>query len=532
MFLDARRVEPGKTLDCDICIVGGGAAGITLAREFNQNGMQVILLESGALRYNKKTQALYKGENTGLHYELDTTRTRYFGGSTNCWGGWCRPLSEMDFSQRKWVANSGWPIPRSELEPYYQRAHAVANVLPGEYDPERWLARQKNPNLSILRFASNRVETRIAQLSPCPRFGREYREELKQSDNVRLFFNANITGFRANPNGTQIERVDVACLNRNHFSVTAKTFVLATGGIENARLLLLSNDVQKEGLGNQHDLVGRFFMEHPRIVTGEIEFFKDIRPDLYDTGYAYFNSPVIASLALSPDTQRQEQLLNYHAYIEAMYEGEDSEGARELKDLYIKLRRGEIPERFVSMTGHILRDLPQVYKYFKGKRLRAERYMRTHKLVNILEPEPNPESRITLSNARDALGLQQVRMNWMLTPKVHNTLLRSQQIIGEELERAGIGRLKIDPALEAGEWGGPVEWVWHHMGSTRMDPDPRKGVVDTDCKLHGVSNLYVAGSSVYPTVSADTPTLTVIALALRIADHIKNKMKSGHSVAT
>ncbi len=533
MFLDARRVESGKQLEADICIVGGGAAGITLAREFNHGGAKVILLESGGLRQHRKTQALYKGENTGLNYELDTTRTRFFGGSTNCWGGWCRPLSELDFSPREWVNNSGWPIERQTLEPYYERAHHVANIIPGEYDPETWLkkARQTNPDLELLRFSSDRVETRIAQLTPTPRFGREYREELRQSDNVQLYFRANISGFRTNAEGNRVERVDVVCLNGNHFTVKAKTFVLATGGIENARLLLLSNDVHKNGLGNQNDLVGRFFMEHPRIVTGEIEFFKDIRPDLYDTGYAYFNAPVIASLGLSPDTQRQEQLLNYHAYVEAIYEGEDSQGAQDLKDLYVRLRKQDVPPEIFSMLGHIARDLPQVYKYFVGKRLRAEKYMRTHKLVNILEPEPHGESRITLSNSRDALGLNRVRMNWMLTPKVHRTLLRSQQIIGEELERAGIGRLKIDPALEEGEWGGPVEWVWHHMGSTRMDPDPKKGVVDTDCRVHGVANLYVAGSSVYPTVSADTPTLTVIALALRMADHIKAGLRMRPSKA-
>lgn len=526
MFLDARRIERDSKISADICIVGAGAAGITLAKEFDNSGLKVILLESGGLHRDRKTQSLYDGENVGLNYELDSTRSRFFGGSTNCWGGWCKPLSHHDYAERDWIDHSGWPISRDSMNPYYDRASYVANIKKNHFDPDEWLAEIEKPELEILKFDSDRVGTSIAQLSPTPRFGREYREDLKGSTNVDVIFRANIDYFHTDANGTEVKYVNVNCINSNQFTVHAKQFILATGGIENARLLLLSDDVMKCGLGNQNDMVGRFFMEHPKISTGEIEFYGQTNPDLYDTDYSYFNAPVIASLALSDKTQQEEGLLNYHSYIQALYEGEDSEGARDLRDLYVRLRKQDIPPETLKMMLNITKDLPSVYKFVVGKRLRAERFMRGHRLVNILEPEPNAESRVTLSNSRDPFGLQRVKMNWLLTEKVRYTLLRSQQIIDEELQKAGIGRLKIDPDLLEGGWGGEIEWVWHHMGTTRMNPDPKQGVVDTDCKLHGVKNLHVAGSSVYPTVSRDTPTLTVIALALRLADHLKSAMKT------
>ena len=464
---------------------------------------------------------MYDGDILGQHYELSESRSRFYGGGSNCWGGFCHPLSEQDFQSRSWVANSGWPLNLNELAPYYSRAHEVCGIRDSFYDIEQWLKELNDDYLQPLPFNGNRVVTEILQLAPKRRLGMKYRKLLKHSQNITLYLHANTTHIQANEQGDKIQHVDVATLNGKHFQVKAKTFILATGGIENARMLLLSDDVHKNGLGNSNDLVGRYFMEHPRIYSGKIHFNRPFNPDFYDPGYCYFHLPIAASLILSDETRKREELLGYKAYIEVMYKGESSPGAVAFLDIYHELRKNALPKKMGMKMWMVIKDLPNIYKFIVGKRLRNKRYVDYYRLVNILEPEAMAASRVRLSDKKDCLGLRKVALDWSLSKNVTKTLLRSQKIIDEELRDSGIGYLEIEPSLEAGELPDSIDWVWHHMGTTRMNPDPEKGVVDTDCRVHGLNNLYVAGSSVFPTPGYDTPTIDLIALAIRLADKFK-----------
>lgn len=523
MFIDSRKIDNQSVIDTDICIIGSGAAGIALAVEFDGGPQKVIVLEGAGFIRSKTSQALYEGEVVGLNYELSTSRDRHYGGSTNSWGGYCRPLKEFDFSARDWTENSGWPLNYHELNPFYKRACTLCNTRHDAYDPEKWLKEIDKKHLKLFPFSGGRIETEIYQRTPTRKLGKEYRRQLNKSSNVTIYLHANAKKFRVSENASEVSHVDVATLSGREFSVRARTFILATGGIENARLLLLSDDVMKEGLGNQNDLVGRYFMEHPQVYSGILKFNKPFNPDFYDISYTYFQIPVMAGLSLSTKTMREEKLLGYKAYIEAVIQGEDSPGIRNFRDMYLDFRKQEIPKNLLKKIWSSAKEIPGIYKFILGKRLRYRKYFSHYRLNNIIEPTPNKDSRVSLNHSTDVLGLRKVKLDWKLSPLVQKTLLRAHQIIDEEMRKSNLGYLEIDPVLEQGGIPEPITWVWHHMGTTRMDPAPKKGVVDTDCRVHGVSNLYVAGSSVFPTVGNDAPTLTLIALAIKLADHLKNQ---------
>ena len=535
MFMDARVIPTNTEIETDLCIIGAGAAGITLALEFCNQPMRVCLLEGGQIDYSENIQSLYKGEYIGrLPYpSLDATRSRFFGGSTNFWGGWCRPLEEIDFQQRSWVPYSGWPFTKAELDPYYERAYTVCQLDSSEYDPAYWVNKFNRDNLRVLPFDTTQAVTVISQYSPPTRFGRDYRQELEQASNLDIYLQANVVEIHTTETGREVTRVRVMSLEKNSFWVSAKVFVLATGGIENARLLLASNTVQDAGLGNQHDLVGRFFMEHPRLTSGTIELTTpELYTDLYDVTYTYSRASVAAHLAVAEEAQTNNQLLNFKASITSIFHGDDSSGSGALKHLYRRIRDGKSP--IVAHPEHpdlglmknircVLSDIGNVASTLYCRYARPRQRVKRYELVSIVEPEPNRDSRLTLMTKRDRLGVPKVQLDWRLSPSVKRTIRRSQEIISEELEHRGLGCIKNELSDDDTTWPSTLLWCWHHMGTTRMHKDPKQGVVDAQCRIHGVGNLYIAGSSVFPTAGKDTPTLTIVALAIRLADHIKDK---------
>ena len=270
MIVDAHSLEIDSSLTADVCIVGAGVAGIVLARELIGQDVRVCLLESGGFSQNPETQSLAAGENVGFpYYPLDTARARQLGGSSNLWhvsmgatgvGARLRPLDPIDFETRDWVPFSGWPFNRMHLEPYYKRAQTICKVEPATFDVNDWEDRAARPRLPL---AGSDVQTIIYKVGNRDVFARDYPEEVSRAENVTIFLHASVLEVETNATADQVTRVRVGVLNGPRFYVTAKVFILAAGGIEVPRLLLLSNKVQKNGLANQNDLVGRFFMEHP-----------------------------------------------------------------------------------------------------------------------------------------------------------------------------------------------------------------------------------------------------------------------------
>lgn len=527
MFIDAREVPDTTTVATEVCIVGAGAAGITLARELSDTPFRVCVLESGGFEYAPDTQDLYAGRSIGVPYgELDATRLRYFGGTTNHWGGWCRPLEPIDFEHREWIPYSGWPFSKQALDPFYRRAQTVCQLGSYRYDAA-FLEEAASYN-RLLPLDPERVATIAWQFSPPTRFGQTYRHELASARNLSVYLNANVVNLETNDSARKLTRVSVATLTGNRLFVEPKILVLSAGGIENARLLLLSNDREIAGLGNRHDLVGRFFMEHPSFYSGVI------MPSERDSTFwsAYLSDwassetgprpEVYGGLSLSRTVQERERLLGYSASLHIAPQVRP-EGWQALKRLLRPVWGGEISDDLVSDLRRVLADLDEIVAAAYQK-LRPERPVEMLQIHNAAQQAPNPDSRVSLDEQRDPLGLPRPRLDWRLTALDKYTIRRSQEILAGELGRAGLGRLKLELPKDDTTWPSDLHYGNHHIGTTRMSDDPKWGVVDGNCCVHGIDNLYVAGSSVFPTSGYAPPTLTIVALALRLADHIKHKL--------
>jgi choline dehydrogenase-like flavoprotein len=536
MFVDARRLDDGSSIQAEVCIIGGGVAGITLALELGGRGIRTCVLESGGFTPDRATRDLYRGENIGLPYRFaDGCRSRFLGGSSNCWGGECRPMDEQDFASRDWVPYSGWPFAKSELLPYYDRSHEILRIGPNRFDTEFWVAAIGRADVRRIPFVTDEVVDGVSQFSAPLRFGEFYRNDLGKSHDVTVFLYANAVDIETDANGTKVQSVKLATLTGRTARVTAIVFVLAAGGIENARLLLVSNKNQPAGLGNHNDLVGRFFMDHPRLTSGQLRFHQTwAHNKLYDDSYSYhnevvsaFDTCISAQLMLASDVQAREKLLNAHVRLVTTFFGAESEAANAL--IRIKHRMEQkappgrgLPRDLLALVAHPIDSAGFIAAHY----LRLRSLVRGCRFLAIVEPVPDPESRVTLSEQRDQLGMNRVSVKWRLDPLVRRTFDRNFALVARELSRAGVADVSLDPEIEGGEWPDSFsqEGTWHHMGTTRMHDSPKLGVVDRHCRVHGIKNLYVSGGSVLPTAGGIFPTITIIALALRLTDHVAKEL--------
>ena len=526
MIDDLRSVLDGTAFPCDLCVIGAGAAGIAIARRFAGHRASVVVLESGGFELESATQQLYDFENVGLP-RSPLTRLRYFGGTTGEWDNRCAPLSASDFAPRPWIDHSGWPLSLDELEPYYAAAHDVCGLKLNVYD-------ESLPAILDARMPSldgSKLRNQFWQFSPGPpvRFGTAYRQELAASTTVRVLLHANATNIQVTPNGTAVEHVEARTLEGVTVRIRPRFVVLCCGGIENARLLLLSNRVEPQGLGNRRDLVGRYFMEHPRTECGVVAA-RD--PYWLETTYSgYWRPPpdgahFLAGVALSPAAQAREEVLSCAAVFN--YD-EPFSGTEALRRLFHRASGGDSTAQDIARdVWRAMDDLGEVVINARRKFLLPGRdiYRRPQAITMTCDVEqaPNPDSRVTLSSERDALGQPRARIDWRITDLERRTVQALATAIGEEFGRLNVGRVKLPEWLIDRHAPAAFREVHHHMGTTRMAPGPESGVVSRDSQVFGIANLYVAGSSVFPTGGHVNPTLTIVALSLRLADHLASQL--------
>lgn len=255
MILDLHDLEPGAELTADLCIVGAGIAGLSLAREFLDTRLQVVVVESGGAHGDGGANLLNAGEIAGRpFFSLEYGRTRGFGGTSELWAGQCTPLDRCDFAPRFWVPHSGWQIAWEDLGSYYRRANVVFAL------PEDTFADPARTPVPIARLgaAPDRLVPHVSVFSPRRYLGRELRDTLTGKNHVRALVNATLTRLAASENGARVDHAQVQSLHGQRATVRARTFVLACGALENARLLLASNRQESCGLGNRRDQVGRY----------------------------------------------------------------------------------------------------------------------------------------------------------------------------------------------------------------------------------------------------------------------------------
>ena len=498
MELDARTLD-APLLDADVCIVGAGPAGLTVARQLASRNRRVVILESGGRDHEPAAQMLNDGTTTGDAYAgPGATRHRQAGGTAQAWNTWFggevgakyAPLDALDFEAREWWPLSGWPFGRAELDAYYERAHVLCGLGPATYRSEDWESTDR-PRLAL---ASGPLTTSVYQFGAARAFTEVHLEAIRKSRNVLLCLNATAVRLEAAADGRSVTHARAASLGGRALRVRASRFVVAAGGIENARLLLLAG--QLHGLGIASSMVGRCFMEHPRDVScrlvpadprmfGQCGFY-----DLHRTA----GGVVVGRLMLTDEVRRRERLPAVSIT---------------LQPLVRTLRWPAAESLRVRVLGERARQ-----RLGWSRTARPGRRFAAFELLINLEQAPDPENRIVLGAARDPFDLPRITVHWQWRAFDRQNLDRIHAVVVDALQGSGVGRVEVTPGLA------PDPNAHHHMGTTRMHSDPRHGVVDADARVHGVANLFVAGSSVFPTGGFANPTLTIVALALRLAEHL------------
>lgn len=514
MHIDLRSLADNLVVQGDICIIGAGVAGITLAREFANTNYKVLLLEGGGFEYDQRVQKLYDGEIHGQQYfPLMSSRLHYFGGTSNHWGGLCSTLDEIDFTYREWVPDSGWPISKTNLTPYYKKALPILDLGPYEFEAQYWISNRHS--FSPIPIDTNYFSNKIFQWSRPTRFSEKFKDELVHSSNIFLYTYANATNIKTDEKGNLITEVVAKNYTGKTTIFRASYFILAANALQNARLLLASTDKNKDGLGNSNKLVGKYFMEHPEIKIGELWFKSRFPLDMYK-----WTEKIRAELAITPYQQKKLQTLN--ATIGLRFLSED-------KNRISNVQAWSRKDPRQSMYLYQTQELNKPVEGFFSRHFSIKQKFAAYGIHIRMEQAPNIDSKVYLiKDELDSLGMPKLALKWSFTSIDKRTLLKVTKLLALQIGKANVGRVKLeDFLLDENDLRMPptVSSGWHHMGTTKMHANPKKGVVDKNCRLHELNNLFVAGASCFPTVGCAPPTLSIVALTIRLSDHLKKLLK-------
>ncbi len=403
---------------------------------------------------------------------------------------------------------------RAELDRYYARAQPLVELGPYRYDADYWIAQDARRERLPLDAAV--VQEKMWQFSPPTRFGSRYRAAIVGAPNVQLYTHANVCEVVPNEAVTAVESLVVRHFGGATQQVRARRYVLACCTLQTVRLLLASNRRAPAGLGNRHGQVGRCFMEHLEMPVGRVAMLRPQSMQLY--AFDWGATKARAELVLSAAQQRALGVLNASAALEPI-----ADDGREAVSTF----EGESPEEveaFRRETKDGLTDAMRAeYSATPPHDAASVRARPFFTLVTRQEQAPNPDSRVTLGRDCDALGVPRIRLDWRFTALDKRTMRETFLALARELGRAGVARVQLRDWVLADDdtWPPMVSGGWHHLGATRMHEDPRHGVVDAHGRVHDLANLYVAGGGVFPTGGAANPTLTIVALALRLADRLQ-----------
>ena len=474
MWIDAQSLPAGTALRGDVCVIGAGPAGLTLATALAERGVDVLLLESGGVRVEGDVQTLNEGAVVGDAYAgLRQTRARALGGTAHLWntlvdgeaGAKYAPLDAIDFDIDPRRPLSGWPLRCDNLDAYYERARNVCSL-------GRWPATSvPQPELC------NGIENRVYQLGSAKPFTERLPKQLLRASNARMLTHATVCRLELSTSRTRVTEASVFSPH-GRATISAGTFVLAAGAIENARLLLLSAPHEGVAPGNHSGWVGRCFMEHPRDSAMTLLVATSVNVDslsFYDVHAGLDDGIVCGYIALQSHAVREL-------------------GAGNAWITLLPLHTG---------------------RYGWASRGKGRGRTDAFRLVVNLEQQPQSDNRITLaSGATDDYGLARAELHWRWRPGEQTALETLREYVARRFRESGLGIVAYEPGVA------PDPNAHHHAGTTRMHADPDHGVVDPDARVYGVENLYVAGASVFPTAGVANPTLTIVAMALRLADHL------------
>lgn len=557
MILDAKNIENLAQLTTDVCIVGSGAAGITLALELSRRNIDVVVLTGGRERESAADRDLYRGTPDAghPHEPLEENRRRVFGGTTVAWGGRCIPLEPIDFSPRPWVPNSGWPVPYAEVRPYFDRAMELCEAGPFSFDAADVFSPDRGPLLDD--FDNEDISsTNLERWSPPTNFAKRYKNDLRQAPSLQVILGGHAIHVQLEADGNSVKHIVASGGGEHRFFVTGRSYVLAAGGLENPRLLLNSADVHSAGIGNSADRVGRFYMSH---LTGAVEkiTMADPRPVLRSAFEKDLQGVYCRRrFALTPFAQTTREVGNaiatlHRPPISSAVHRDPLFSAAFLAKSYRDVARQGGPGAALAGLRATSEARREHWKVLAGTRADSisavarifrDRYLRKRRLPSVLAPPtaaeqhilyqtehaPNPDSRVVLADERDAFGLRRMTVLPAFSDVDTETIVELHRLLAERFDKTGLGRVDFDePRLREHISGYPRHFnsQAHHLGTTRMSLGPADGVVDVNGEVHNVRGLFVMGGSVFPTGGHANPTLTIVALSVRLAAHLSAARK-------
>lgn len=533
MLLDGFVEVIPELVEVELCIIGAGAAGLSIAHELAGFDLTIAIADSGGMTRLEGAQNFNNAESTDRLVPR-YARIRQFGGSTTAWSGKWLCLTPEDLTRKPWLQGSGWPIPHSELAEYYCRASEMHNG-PALHDYVHW----SPPPEAI-------TKTRPAELLPVSvfwlakmnlDFGATVGKPIKDSDMITTYIGTTVTEIVLSDCGTRVSHVKAITAKGDHTVIQAKSFVLAGGGIENARLMLASNSQMSNGVGNANDLVGRFYMDHPSGNVATVTVNKNgklsevMGQDVRSNG----RDRMDIGMCFSPELREREQLANSYFVWRPVNDVEPSAEIRKFFStlVYIINRPTKLMLYWILLTDffRLQKILAVRYAWFLlvkklGRPTRKQNEFRINYHIEML---PDPTNRVMLSEQKDAHGSPLAKVTWRASERELNSILRLHEEIGSLLKANSTGTLNWNGGAEPAAGDLPYSSSSHHMGTTRMGTDPETSVVDADCRVHGIENLYVAGSSIFPTAGFANPTFTIVALAIRLADTLKASLKRRHA---
>ena len=523
---------------------------MTIANELKDTGLKICVLESGTRKQTKRSNRLRTVRSEGIQIK-EWSRERVLGGASTTWSGLSAPLDAIDFKPRRDRPFSGWPITREELLPFYDETARRYRFPP--------LSVFQAGGFGVLKAKGDRplalehLEEKVFLAPQGPQnFGREY-EHIFQAHAVDLYLDATVTELKGANGAGRVSFALVRASTGSKVSVEARAFVLATGAIENARILLCSRDLCSRGLGNENDQVGRYFMNHPKSSNGLIYLDSPVRNWPYYFGCLYQGAAGFAGFRLNDALQEKSGYLNSYVRFKPVFPWSDNRGVETfillagrfkwlLKSWKTRKKGKVVPLRDFAETGDdtdlmnglktgfewvtlfltVIVNLPRVLQYLYF-RLRDEKApeVRCIRIGNYMEMEPDPENRVLLADECDDFGQPVPIVRHRCTERDERSLVALHETLKGEVSRNAVGRL-VTRLREEKPW--PITDASHHMGTTRMGTEPRTSVVNPDCRIHGIENVYLAGGSVFPTSGCANPTYTMVALSIRLAAHLKSKV--------
>jgi choline dehydrogenase-like flavoprotein len=554
VFVDGREIAAGSTLEAEVCIIGGGPAGIAIARELLGAATSVILVESGGWRPNQLTQDLNAAElpSGSRHPPPEMYRERRFGGSSTIWGGRCVPLIRSDFEPRAHVAGSGWPLSYDELVPYYARALAYCEAGDFVFDPD--CLKEAGPIIEGLR--SDDLTVGLERFSPPTDFGWRFKSDLIGSATHKILLETTCTRLVSSDSGRTVQATECATIAGNSFRIVAKHVVIAAGGLESTRLLAASNDRFPAGLANSSGTLGRYYMSHLEGTLGRLQVAPGRRvawdfARTRDGVYAKHN------IRLSDEVQQRRRLRNMVFRLHHANPMDPQHGDPVLSLMYIA-KRFILPEyrrKITTVELHSLDRLPKghallghhasniaknpwplirflvFWVYKRHARYRRIPYVALYSKQGIYPLDYNAEqtplfdSRVSLTHDTDRFGMPKLSIDWRVCPEDVASIADSYRQMRSILAGTNVATVTYNDDTLNDMAGQTIPVGGHHIGTARMSDHPSRGVVNPQCRTHDVENLYIAGSAVFPTSGSANPTLTIVALAVRIADQLKHALR-------